>query len=160
MPQRADDENEDALKSDVAISTLFDVRGKVVVISGGGSGLGAMMATAFVRNGATVYIFSRKDTSHFAAELTAAGPGTCTAMVADAQRPATVEELVRRCVAPTPLARQRHVLWSLRAQDRGEGREGARADQQRGHQLQRALPRVPARRLRQGAPTYSPQPWP
>ena len=89
MPKRADDENEDALKSDVAISTLFDVRGKVVVISGGGSGLGAMMATAFVRNGATVYIFSRKDTSQFAAELTAAGPGTCTAVVADAQRPAT-----------------------------------------------------------------------
>ena len=99
MPKRADDENEDALKSDVAISTLFDVRGKVVVISGGGSGLGAMMATAFVRNGATVYIFSRKDTSQFAAELTAAGPGTCMAVVADAQRPATVEALVHRCVA-------------------------------------------------------------
>ena len=104
MPKRADDENEDALRSDVAISTLFDVRGKVVVISGGGSGLGAMMATAFVRNGATVYIFSRKDTSQFAAELTAAGPGTCTAVVADAQRPETVEALVHRCVPPSPLA--------------------------------------------------------
>jgi NADP-dependent 3-hydroxy acid dehydrogenase YdfG len=99
MPQRADNENEDALQSDVALTTLFDVRGKVVVISGGGSGLGAMMATGFVRNGATVYIFSRKDTSHFAAELTAAGPGTCTAVVADAQRPATVEALVHRYVA-------------------------------------------------------------
>ena len=117
MPRRADDENEDALRSDVAISTLFDVRGKVVVISGGGSGLGAMMATAFVRNGATVYIFSRKDTSQFAAELTAAGTGTCTAVVADAQRPATVEALVHRCVAPpvhrcvapSPLARRRHI---------------------------------------------------
>lgn len=99
MPQRADNENEDALQSDVALTTLFDVRGKVVVISGGGSGLGAMMATGFVRNGATVYIFSRKDTSHFAAELTAAGPGTCTAVVADAQRPATVEALVHRIEA-------------------------------------------------------------
>ena len=160
LPKRADDENEDALRSDVAISTLFDVRGKVVVISGGGSGLGAMMATAFVRNGATVYIFSRKDTSQFAAELTAAGPGTCTAVVADAQRPATVEALVHRCVAPTPLARRRHVLCSLRAQDRGEGGEGARADQQRGHQFQRALPRVPGRRLRQGAPPTRTDPGP
>ena len=99
MPQRAENENEDALQSDVALTTLFAVRGKVVVISGGGSGLGAMMATGFVRNGATVYIFSRKDTSHFAAELTAAGPGTCTAVVADAQRPATLEALVRRIEA-------------------------------------------------------------
>ena len=124
MPRRADDENEDALRSDVAISTLFDVRGKVVVISGGGSGLGAMMATAFVRNGATVYIFSRKDTSQFAAELTAAGTGTCTAVVADAQRPATVEALVHRCVAPSPLARRRHstVLHACAGSRRRRGR--------------------------------------
>lgn len=96
MPQRAENENEDALQSDLSLTTLFDVRGKVVVISGGGSGLGAMMATGFVRNGATVYIYSRKDTSSFADELTATGPGTCTAMVADAQRPATVEAVARR----------------------------------------------------------------
>ena len=63
MPKRADDENEDALRSDVAISTLFDVRGKVVVISGGGSGLGAMMATAFVRNGAPCGTVTRQTLS-------------------------------------------------------------------------------------------------
>ena len=135
MPQRADNENEDALQSDVALATLFDVRGKVVVISGGGSGLGAMMATGFVRNGATLYIFSRKDTSHFAAELTATGPGTCTAVVADAQQPATVEALVHRYVSPStslllrPDLLRPYLLRLLHAQDRGEGGQGARADQ-------------------------------
>ena len=155
MPQRAENENEDALQSDVALTTLFAVRGKVVVISGGGSGLGAMMATGFVRNGATVYIFSRKDTSQFASELTATGPGTCTAVVADAQRPATLEALVRRIEAKEGKVSQsisqsvshyhtrsrehmthtHTLLWS--------SFEGARADQQRRHQLQRAVPRLP-----------------
>ena len=135
MPQRAENENEDALQSDVALTTLFAVRGKVVVISGGGSGLGAMMATGFVRNGATVYIFSRKDTSHFAAELTAAGPGTCTAVVADAQQPATVEALVHRYVSPTtslllqPDLLRPYLLWFLHAQDRGEGGQGQSVNQ-------------------------------
>ena len=144
MPQRAENENEDALQSDVALTTLFAVRGKVVVISGGGSGLGAMMATGFVRNGATVYIFSRKDTSQFAAELTATGPGTCTAVVADAQRPATLEALVRRIEAKEGKV---HVVVVVVSQNRVTRDtqstllyQGARADQQRRHQLQRAVP--------------------
>jgi NAD(P)-dependent dehydrogenase (short-subunit alcohol dehydrogenase family) len=40
---------------------LFGLDGKVVVVTGGGTGLGLMMATAFVQNGAKiVYICSRK----------------------------------------------------------------------------------------------------
>ena len=94
MPKANENENTDALESPLGRGHLFDVAGKVVVISGGGSGIGAMMAAGFVRNGAVVYIFSRKDTSSFAQELTAGGPGTCTALVADAQKPATLERLV------------------------------------------------------------------
>ena len=90
MPKSADGENADALTAELSRASLFDVGGKVVVISGGGSGIGAMMAAGFVRNGARVHIFSRKDTAAFAAELTAAGPGACTAHVADAQKPASL----------------------------------------------------------------------
>ncbi|KJA17466.1 hypothetical protein HYPSUDRAFT_146456 [Hypholoma sublateritium FD-334 SS-4] len=41
-------------------SKLFDVDGMVVVITGGGTGLGLMMATALEHNGATVYIVGRR----------------------------------------------------------------------------------------------------
>jgi len=35
--------------------------GKVALVTGGGSGLGSMMAAALVQNGAKVYIASRKE---------------------------------------------------------------------------------------------------
>ena len=45
---------------DLALGTLFSVRGKVAVVTGGGSGLGKMMSAALAQNGARVYIASRK----------------------------------------------------------------------------------------------------
>ncbi|THH05381.1 hypothetical protein EW145_g4838 [Phellinidium pouzarii] len=42
------------------INSLFSVEGKVAVITGGGTGLGLMMATALENNGATVYILGRR----------------------------------------------------------------------------------------------------
>ncbi|EGG04564.1 uncharacterized protein MELLADRAFT_37249 [Melampsora larici-populina 98AG31] len=43
------------------INTLFDVKGRTAVITGGGSGLGEMMAHAWVQNGGHVIIASRKE---------------------------------------------------------------------------------------------------
>jgi NADP-dependent 3-hydroxy acid dehydrogenase YdfG len=37
------------------------VKGKIALVSGGGSGIGEMMATGLVSNGAKVYIVSRKE---------------------------------------------------------------------------------------------------
>jgi hypothetical protein len=65
---------------DLSVSSLFNVKGKVgeynlmvqqpeiralsvpaAVVTGGGSGIGTMIATALVQNGAKVYIASRKE---------------------------------------------------------------------------------------------------
>jgi NADP-dependent 3-hydroxy acid dehydrogenase YdfG len=45
----------------LSISTLFDVKDKVALVTGGGSGIGTMIASALVQNGAKVYIASRKE---------------------------------------------------------------------------------------------------
>ncbi|KAJ2717969.1 hypothetical protein GGI07_005908 [Coemansia sp. Benny D115] len=69
------------------INTLFSVKNKVVLVTGGGSGIGLMISTAFVKNGARVYITSRKAKvlEKTAQELTQMGPGTCHALPCDLQ---------------------------------------------------------------------------
>jgi len=79
------------------IQTLFGVKGKVVLITGGSRGVGKMIATAFVSNGARVYISARsaKDCDQTATELNALGPGTCVAVPADLQKLEDVDRLVK-----------------------------------------------------------------
>ncbi|CAD7933641.1 unnamed protein product [Amoebophrya sp. A120] len=71
MPKPVANENFLPPVGSLAINNLFSVRSKNVVITGGGSGIGAMIAAGFVENGANVLIGSRKDTSEYAAALTA-----------------------------------------------------------------------------------------
>jgi len=78
-------------------ANLFCVKDKVVLITGGSRGIGKMIATGFVSNGAKVYISSRssKDCDKTAKELTELGPGICISLPADLQNLEEVERLVK-----------------------------------------------------------------
>ncbi|KAH9929969.1 NAD-P-binding protein [Amylocystis lapponica] len=70
---------------DLSIPSLYDVKGKVAVVTGGGSGIGTMIAAAYVQNGARVYIASRKEKQlkAVADALNKRGPGSCHYVVTD-----------------------------------------------------------------------------
>lgn len=109
-------------------SDLFDVSGKRVLVTGGGSGIGAMIASGFVGAGAEVIIASRKEDSlrELTDELSAAG--RCSYVVADlstedgcralgaavADRWDALDVLVNNAGATwgAPLAEQDHSSWS------------------------------------------------
>jgi NAD(P)-dependent dehydrogenase (short-subunit alcohol dehydrogenase family) len=63
------------------MSDLFSVRGRVALVTGGTSGIGAMIARGLVDHGAKVYIASRKDGDRTAAGL--GGGERCIALTAD-----------------------------------------------------------------------------
>jgi len=67
----------------MGVSSLFDVEGKVYVITGSTSGIGLMMARGLVEVGATVVVTSRKaqNCADVAAELSKVG--TCVAIPSD-----------------------------------------------------------------------------
>jgi NAD(P)-dependent dehydrogenase (short-subunit alcohol dehydrogenase family) len=67
----------------VTASDLFDIAGKTALVTGGGRGIGRMIAEGYVDAGVTVYISSRKaDTlEEVATELSK--KGTCVAIPAD-----------------------------------------------------------------------------
>ena len=62
---------------------LFSVCGKVAVVTGGSSGIGAMIAKGFLEAGARVYITARKEAQLLAARDQLAQFGDCRAIVSD-----------------------------------------------------------------------------
>jgi NAD(P)-dependent dehydrogenase (short-subunit alcohol dehydrogenase family) len=75
------------------VNALFDVSGKVVLVTGGSRGIGEMIARGFVEAGATVYISSRKAEvcDALAAELSK--NGSCTSLPADLSSEAECQRL-------------------------------------------------------------------
>jgi NAD(P)-dependent dehydrogenase (short-subunit alcohol dehydrogenase family) len=45
---------------DLRTSTIFDLRGRIALVSGGGTGIGLMIAEGLAANGAKVYIGGRR----------------------------------------------------------------------------------------------------
>ena len=86
-----------ALREALRVSSLFGVAGKSVLVTGGGRGIGRMIAEGFVANGSTVYISSRdqKTLEATADELSAAhsGVGRCVAVTGNLFTRAGCEEL-------------------------------------------------------------------
>lgn len=78
------------------IQTLFSVKDKVVLVTGGSRGIGEMIATGFVAAGAKVYITSRTGDvcDKVAQQLNIHGPGQCISIPADLQRLDEVKRLV------------------------------------------------------------------
>lgn len=78
-------------------SSLFDVKDKVVLITGGAKGIGRMISEGFVANGARVYISSRdaKACDEACQELNALGKGKAYAIPADFYREEDCKRLAK-----------------------------------------------------------------
>jgi NAD(P)-dependent dehydrogenase (short-subunit alcohol dehydrogenase family) len=75
---------------------LFDVQGKVALVTGGAHGLGRMMAAGLVDAGARVYITSRKAEAAQAAAREISAQGECFAIAADLSLPEAAVSLAAR----------------------------------------------------------------
>ena len=75
--------------------SLFDVAGKVVMVTGGTSGIGLMIARGFVEAGASVYVSSRKREVCEQVARDLAAIGSCVAVPADLSTEDGVETVVR-----------------------------------------------------------------
>ncbi|MBX3538918.1 MAG: SDR family oxidoreductase [Chelatococcus sp.] len=83
-------------------TSLFDVSGKVVLITGGAQGMGRMIAEGFVAGGAKVYITSRKADVAAAAAAAMAETGTCVALARDLSSPEDASALAREITEREP----------------------------------------------------------
>lgn len=77
------------------LQSLFDVKGKVVLVTGGAKGIGRMISEGYVSNGATVYISSRdaKACEEAVNELNALGKGKAHSIPADFYKEEDIKKL-------------------------------------------------------------------
>ena len=68
---------------ELAIEDLFNVKGKVILVTGGSRGMGFAIAEGFVKAGARVYISSRNDQACESAALSLTRYGECISLPAD-----------------------------------------------------------------------------
>ncbi len=99
---------------DLSIESLFTVAGKTAIVTGGSSGVGAMVAAALAANGAKVTIVGRKADR---LEEAASGIG-CECFVADLSRPDEVARLSASLSGPLDiLVNNAGASWGASFQD-------------------------------------------
>ncbi|KAL0947750.1 hypothetical protein HGRIS_013829 [Hohenbuehelia grisea] len=83
-------------KLDLSTSSLYNIRGKIALVTGGSSGIGKMIAEGFVQNGAKVYIAARKEAQLKATteELNKIAPGSVQYIVANVGSKAGCDALI------------------------------------------------------------------
>ena len=83
------------------IEDLFSVKDKVAVVTGGSRGIGEMIASAYLANGATVYITSRKADvcDAKAIELSERYNAQCTSLPSDLSSLEGIEKFVKEVEA-------------------------------------------------------------
>ncbi|TPX35331.1 hypothetical protein SmJEL517_g02247 [Synchytrium microbalum] len=100
---------------DLRLTTIYGgLPGKVAVVTGGGIGIGKMIAATFVQNGMKVYIASRKQSviDEAVADLNkmgAASGGKCVGLIADLTTKAACQKLADQILAKEPKI---HVLFN------------------------------------------------
>jgi len=82
------------------MKALFDLSGRLALVTGGSRGIGRMIAERFLEQGATVYITARKREAclEAAAQMSANG-GRCIALPADVSSLAGIEDLCEQFAA-------------------------------------------------------------
>ena len=76
--------------------TIFDLSGRVAVITGGNGGIGLGIAQALVSSGCNVSIWARNaEKNKTAAATMAAGPGKVDTRICDVSNPASVKEAMK-----------------------------------------------------------------
>ncbi len=76
------------------MNDLFDISGKVALVTGGSRGIGEMIAEGFVANGVKTYITARKAEACNATAERLSGQGTCVSVPADLSTPEGISGLV------------------------------------------------------------------
>lgn len=76
------------------MKTLFEVSGKTAIVTGGSSGIGAMIARGFVENGVKTYISARKEGPLQAMAEELSQVGTCIPIQADLSTVEGIEGLI------------------------------------------------------------------